>query len=156
MSSVARTIQDGIHGVLEEALESLAVDDRTVTLVKLLPRQRHTNKGMPRVVVERPFIADVGPWSSESGAVVYTVPVGLYDGGGATADKIDEARERLELLWQKVRAALMADRHWGLAKYEFFSSFARFLVDEITPADGANMLLLPVSITVPVIPDAAE
>jgi hypothetical protein len=155
MPSVAGQIQGAVVELLEGAVEGLAIDDREVSIARVFPRSRHGGK-MPLVVVERPFVDDSGNWSSGPQVRdVYTLPIGIVDGGGATADKVEEAKERIEALWENVRRVLVRSRHWGLEEFDFFSSFARYDVGEYSQQNN-NLLLLPVSITVPVIVSLEE
>lgn len=150
--SMAKVIQDAILAVLETNKAALNVDARSVTLASSYPGQRHSQNKLPLVVVERPLFDEEENFGPDQRRV-YTVPVGLFDGGGAAADKVEAAKERLEMLFDRMMAVLQqtaTDNHWGLVEYQFFRSFLDMTRGDIE-SGNSNMMMLPVSLIVPVI-----
>jgi hypothetical protein len=150
--SMAKVIQDALYGILDTNKADLKVDARNVTIARSFPGQRHGQNKLPLVVIARPLFDEEANFGQDQRRV-YTVPVGLFDGGGATADKVELAKERLEMLFDRMMTVLQrsaTDKHWGLVEYQFFRSFVDMTRGDFE-SGNSNMMMLPVSLAIPVV-----
>lgn len=145
-------VQEGIAALLHANAASLAVDQRTPTVTMQIPEKRFSSAKLPLICVDDVTEQSDEPWSGVR-RLVLQVPMLFLDGvgGGSKGDKRAGIRQ-IELLAAKTKAFLQgANPHWNMEFLGLHVSMCTWNVGEARVATGANLLMVPMSIDVPVI-----
>ncbi len=137
--SIDKTIQDRLVGILEAAEEDLRVDSREVAVIREMPEDRHSQAGLPLIVVNRPTLSTDELRSDTRRRLEYTILIECIDGKGVSVVKEREGNERLHLLQSKVRAAIRAVRFLNMPEFCVFASLCTWDI-EPEPSDFGNNL----------------
>lgn len=159
MKTAQQLIQDALANLLSEGAAHLAVDSRVVKIRRQWPEKRFAQRGLPAVVVEKPLLEDDQPWGNRHRRRIYNVPIGIVDGVGVQASTKRTGEERLDLLTQRLLGYLQGEEvnsHWNLAFMHVYRSMCDFLVADPREVKGANLLMVPVTLVVPVITEAGK
>jgi hypothetical protein len=146
----AKILHESLVFIFDEAKASLKVDQRPVTVFSHLPENAFSQKAMPMVVVERPKKTEEAPWGRDYERRVYAAPVLLVDAVGVRPGDEHGAAERIDLLFEKVKAVLAqaSNANLRLPWLHVFWSLASWDEDESTPA-GNNLIIKPLQLSVP-------
>ena len=146
----AKHLHEALVSILIDSAGDLMLDGRPVTVFSHLPEQEFTQKALPMVIVERPQLTESGPWGGDREHRVYTVPLAIADGAGARPGAMQEARERIELLLDKLKSVLARpeNRNLGLPWLHVFYSLCSWDEQE-TEWSGNNLAVKAMTLTVP-------
>jgi hypothetical protein len=146
----AKIIQEALVTILEAGKTGLAVDARVVTVFDHLPQNGFSQKAMPVVVVQRPEKDSEEPWGRDYERRVYTQTIALVDVEGVRPGDEDEVKERLDLLFEKIKKLLAhsSNANLRLPWLHVFWSLCSWDEDQPTPA-GNNLMVKPLLLTVP-------
>jgi hypothetical protein len=137
-----KALWDSLVGILEDAAADLAVDERTVTVHRRLMDQAFSQRSFPMVVVVRPRMSDVGPWTYRYDRRELEVDFLLVDGCGVAPGDMDDAHERLDRLWERVHGVLCenGNRHLGVPELHVFYSLGEW--EQLQVENSGNNLLV--------------
>jgi hypothetical protein len=145
-----KILHETIVAILDQSKASLKVDNRVVTVFPYFPENTFSQKAMPLVVVERPVKSEEEPWGRDYERRVYTVPILLVDSVGVRPGDEQFAEERIDLLFEKVKAvfAEATNANMRLPWLHVFWSLISWDEEESAPG-GNNLLLKPLQLSVP-------